>query len=98
VGLSCFVHTGSLACYTSMIGMLPDYNDTVIFAVSNAIGLGDASGWALQLLVDTIIESESKTDYVALAKEAATNHARREIDNANALERRVPQARHHGHP
>ncbi|KAK3375822.1 putative D-aminoacylase [Lasiosphaeria ovina] len=85
------VHTGSLAGYTSMLGLLPEYNETVIFVVTNAVGLGDASGWVLQLLVDTIIGSESKTDYVALATEAATNHARREVDNAKALdEARTP--------
>jgi len=85
------LHTGSLARYTSMIGLLPEYNDTVIFAVTNAAGLGDASGWALQLLVDTIIQSEAKTDYVGLAKEAATNHARREVGNAKVLnEARTP--------
>ncbi|KAK4455293.1 putative D-aminoacylase [Podospora aff. communis PSN243] len=79
------VHTGSVAGYTSMIGMLPEYNDTVIFTASNSVGLGDASGWALQLLIETIIQSESKTDFVALAEEAAANHARREVDNADAL-------------
>ncbi|KAK3353876.1 putative D-aminoacylase [Lasiosphaeria hispida] len=80
------VHTGSLAGYTSMLGLLPEYNDTVIFAVTNAVGLGDAPSWALQLLVETITQSDSKTDYVALASEAARNHRRREVENAKALE------------
>ena len=83
-GLS-LVHTSSLAGYTSMLGLLPEYDNAVVFAIANAIGLDDPSGWTLQLIVETIINSKNKADYVALASEAATNHARREIENAKDL-------------
>jgi hypothetical protein len=85
-GALLLVRTGSLAGYTRIMGMLPECNGAFIFATTNAIGLSYASGWALQLLVETMFQNESRTDYAALAKEAAMNHTRREIDNANALD------------
>ncbi|KAK3933595.1 beta-lactamase/transpeptidase-like protein [Diplogelasinospora grovesii] len=79
------VHTGSIAGYSSMLALLPEH-DIVAFAVANSVGLGDPSGWVVQALVETISESENTTDFVSLAKEAAANHARREVDNMKVLE------------
>lgn len=87
------LHHGSVAGYTTMLGLLPEY-DTVIFTASNSVGLGDPAGWVLQLLVETIIRSDSKIDFAVLAEEAATNHARREVDNMRSLEeRRTPDTK-----
>lgn len=66
-------HGGSLAGYTTFLSLLPEINCAIVVLV-NSIGLGDPAGWINQLVVETIIDSPTPNDYVALAKEAAHNH------------------------
>ncbi|KAI0193089.1 putative D-aminoacylase [Astrocystis sublimbata] len=67
-------HGGSLAGYTTLMPLLPEIDCSMVVLV-NSIGLGDPAGWINQLLIETVLDSSSPNDYVALAKEAAINHA-----------------------
>lgn len=80
------MHHGSQAGYTTHLVMLPEY-DVAFFVAVNSIGLGDPAGWVAQLLIETVLQSPSCHDYVALAREAAQSHKNKEIDNEAALQR-----------
>jgi hypothetical protein len=60
--------------------------DTAISVAVNTIGLGNPADWVAHLLLGTIIESPTATDYVALAQEAAEAQANRECNNRRPLD------------
>ncbi|KAI0465878.1 putative D-aminoacylase [Xylaria cf. heliscus] len=81
-------HAGSLAGYTTFISLLPEI-DCSIAVLVNSIGLGDPASWINQLLIESVIDSPVSNDYVALAKEAANNHA----SSVSALSKELQKAR-----
>jgi len=70
-----YTHNGSSAGFTSFMGMLPDYNTSLVVMV-NSIGLSDPAGWIYQLLLETIIDTPFPNDYIVLVNEAVSNHTR----------------------
>lgn len=80
-------HGGSLAGYTTFVGLFPEINCSFAVLV-NSIGLGDPAGWIFQLMVEALVDSPSPNDYIRLAQEAATNHASKYEEMQRQLERK----------
>ncbi|KAJ5723703.1 D-aminoacylase [Penicillium malachiteum] len=69
-------HGGSQAGYTSFMSMLPEA-DLRVVVLTNSIGFGEPSGWIHELLLETLVDSPDRTDFIKLAKEAAANYLRK---------------------
>ncbi|KGO74321.1 Peptidase S12, Pab87-related, C-terminal [Penicillium italicum] len=65
-------HGGSQVGYTSFFTMLPESEISIVI-LTNSIGLGDPTCWIHELLIETLVESPNRTDFVQLATEAAQN-------------------------
>lgn len=63
-------HQGSMAGYTATIVLLPQ-TESAIVVLTNSEQLNEASDWIAQLLVETLLDSPDRNDYVALAEESA---------------------------
>ncbi|KAJ5609478.1 D-aminoacylase [Penicillium herquei] len=69
-------HGGSQVGYTSFMSMLPEADLSVV-VLTNSIGFGEPSGWIHELLLQTLVDSPDKTDFIKLAKEATVNYLRK---------------------
>ncbi|KAK3392847.1 beta-lactamase/transpeptidase-like protein [Podospora didyma] len=86
---------GSLPGYMDLFSIVPNM-DTSIVVLVNSSGLGDPADWIYQLILETIIETKTPNDYVALAKEAALYHAgsiKRIVSNKEKARRNIPLRR-----
>lgn len=63
-------HQGNLPGATSAVYLFPETRSGIV-VLSNGYGLSDAPDWIAQLITEALFETESETDYVALAREAA---------------------------
>ncbi|KAK0631412.1 beta-lactamase/transpeptidase-like protein [Immersiella caudata] len=63
-------HQGSLTGATSFIMLLPDTESAVI-VLTNTMAPNDAADWIGQLLAETLLDTPTRNDYVALASESA---------------------------
>lgn len=63
-------HQGNLPGATSAVYLFPETRSGIV-VLGNGYGLSDAPDWIAQLIIEALFETESKTDYVALAREAA---------------------------
>lgn len=66
-------HGGSMAGYHTFLTLIPEL-DIVSVVLTNSIALADPAGWINQYLIETIVDSPVKNDYVKLAQAAAQNH------------------------
>ena len=66
----CWWHQGSLVGFTSFAALLPEV-DAAIVVLTNSTALNDSADWIGQLLVETVLNSPEKNDYVELAMESA---------------------------
>ncbi|KAF2684664.1 beta-lactamase/transpeptidase-like protein, partial [Lentithecium fluviatile CBS 122367] len=82
------LHGGSQAGYTSFLTMLPEI-DTSLVVLTNSIGLADPSGWINELIIETLVESPNKIDFVQLARDAAQKH----FDSYHIMEKDLEQKR-----
>lgn len=82
------LHGGSQAGYTSFLTMLPEI-DTTLVVLTNSIGLADPSGWVNELIIETLVESPNKVDFVKLAKDAAQKH----VESYGIMEGKLEQER-----
>ena len=69
-------HNGSLAAFLSSIHLLPD-TDSIVIVLNNSIANNDAADWVGQMLVEEVIETPTKNDYVELAKDSANTCVRK---------------------
>ncbi|OTB08364.1 hypothetical protein M426DRAFT_19038 [Hypoxylon sp. CI-4A] len=65
-------HNGAMAGALSAVYLLPE-TQTGIVVLSNTFALCDAPDWIAQYLVEIILDSPERNDFVELAKEAAVN-------------------------
>lgn len=72
----CFWHQGSNMCSLHFVALLPDTH-TAVVVLSNGLSNNDASDWIGQLLLETVIDSPEKNDYLNLAKISAKNSSAR---------------------
>ncbi len=65
-----YSHQGDVPRYTCNIYIIPDSNSAVV-VLSNRTGLGDATDWIAQDIIQTISGLEPKVDFAATATKAA---------------------------
>lgn len=63
-------HNGSLAAFLSCIHIVPE-TDSVIVVLTNSIAKNDAADWLAQMILESLIDSPQKNDYVKIAQESA---------------------------
>lgn len=63
-------HQGSLVGATSFVMMLPE-TESAVLVLTNTMALNDAADWIGQLLVETLLDSPVRNDYVYLASASA---------------------------
>ncbi|KAF2801728.1 beta-lactamase/transpeptidase-like protein [Mytilinidion resinicola] len=63
-------HNGSLVGFFSSIHILPD-TDTAIVVLCNSLAKNDAADWIGQLLLESILDTPEKNDYLDLATKSA---------------------------
>ncbi|KAJ1669419.1 hypothetical protein EV182_008773, partial [Spiromyces aspiralis] len=61
---------GSLVGATSFVMMLPE-TESAVLVLTNTMAPNDAADWIGQLLVETLLDSPVRNDYVRLASESA---------------------------
>ncbi|KAK0644421.1 beta-lactamase/transpeptidase-like protein [Cercophora newfieldiana] len=66
-------HGGSMAGYTSTLALIPE-EEVAVVVFTNSIGLADPSDWIATLLLEAVLDSPQKHDFVKLAREAAASH------------------------
>ena len=66
-------HGGSMAGYHTFLTLIPEL-DIVFVVLTNSIALADPAGWINQYLIETIVDSPVKNDYIKLAQDAAQSH------------------------
>lgn len=66
-------HQGSLPGYTSSVHLLPE-TQTGIVVLTNSLGISDCADWVGQLLIETLLDSKEKNDYVDPARRSAARH------------------------
>lgn len=62
-----------MAGYHTFLTLIPDL-DIVFVVLTNSIALADPAGWINQYLIETLVDSAVKNDYVKLAEDAAQGH------------------------
>lgn len=65
-----FYHQGSFPGAFSAIAMIPELN-IAVGVLSNAMGLNDCPDWIIQLIVEEILGSPERNDYIAAARRSA---------------------------
>ncbi|KAB5560245.1 hypothetical protein GE09DRAFT_83718 [Coniochaeta sp. 2T2.1] len=68
-------HQGNLPGATSAVYLFPETRSGVV-VLANAYGLSDAPDWISQLIMDTLFETNSTTDYVKLTEDAVREFQR----------------------
>jgi len=63
-------HQGDVPGYTCNIYIIPSSNSAIV-VLSNSTGLGDATDWIAQDIIQTMSELQPKVDFVATATQAA---------------------------
>ncbi|KAJ1677791.1 hypothetical protein EV182_005430 [Spiromyces aspiralis] len=63
-------HQGVIIGATSFVMMLPE-TESAVLVLTNTTALNDAADWIGQLLVETLLDSPVRNDYVRLASESA---------------------------
>lgn len=86
-------HQGSLVGATSFIMMLPE-TESAVLVLTNTMALNDAADWIGQLLVETLLDSPLRNDYVHLASVSAD----RALEKYSELSRKVEDGRVSGGP
>lgn len=81
-------HQGSLVGFTSFVAILPE-EDAVIVVLTNSTALNDSADWIGQMLVETLLDSPEKNDYVFWANTSA----RRALETAEELEKKLYEQR-----
>lgn len=61
-------HQGSFPGFLSAVFMIPD-EDVVLLVLTNSLAFNDAADWLGQMVLEYIIDSPQKTDFVKLAEE-----------------------------
>ena len=64
-------HNGCLAGCTASVSLLPETSSAVV-VLANSMGLGDATGGILELLIESVLGGKPSVDYVGLAALVAT--------------------------
>ncbi|XXH02014.1 hypothetical protein Hte_008379 [Hypoxylon texense] len=72
----CIWHQGSNMCSLHFVALLPDTH-TAVLVLSNGLANNDVSEWIGELLLETVIDSPEKNDYLELAKVSAKNSTAR---------------------
>ncbi|KAI1179039.1 beta-lactamase/transpeptidase-like protein [Nemania sp. FL0916] len=86
-------HQGSLVGATSFIMILPETESAVI-VLSNTMSANDASDWIGQMLVEALLHSPSRNDYVQLAAQSVDTALKKYAD----LDRLIEEGRQVGGP
>ena len=87
-------HNGSLAAFLASVILIPD-SHSVIIVLTNSIAKNDCADWIAQMMLEALIDSPEKNDYVSLAQESADNmvSAWNEM-SAQLEEKRIPNTSH----
>ncbi|KAK7419778.1 hypothetical protein QQX98_003150 [Neonectria punicea] len=86
-------HQGSLVGVTSFVMMLPETESAVV-VLTNTMAKNDAADWIGQLLIETLLDSPVRHDYVHLASKSV-DRAQEKFAEVN---RRVQEGRKPGGP
>lgn len=82
-------HGGSMAGYTSTLALIPE-DEIAVVVFTNSVGLADPSDWIATMLLEAILDSPEKHDFVKLARKAAAGHLesakiiRKQLDDKKA--------------
>ncbi|GAP92040.2 putative d- protein [Rosellinia necatrix] len=63
-------HQGSLPGALSAIAMIPEL-EVVVVVMTNSLSLNDCSDWVLQLVLEQLLDSPQRNDYIAAAQTSA---------------------------
>jgi len=86
-------HQGSLVGATSFVMLLPETESAVV-VLTNTMALNDAADWTGQLLVETLLDSLVRNNYVRLASASAE----RALKKYAELTQKVEEGRKSGKP
>ena len=86
-------HQGCLVSATSFVMLLPE-TESAVLVLTNTMALNDAADWIGQLMVETLLESPFRNDYVRLASLSAE----RALEKYAELSRDVEEGREAGGP
>lgn len=78
-------HQGSLVGVTSFVMMLPETESAVV-VLTNTMAFNDAADWIGQLLVETLLDSPVRNDYVNLASVSADRALKKYADLSQKIE------------
>ena len=87
----CWWHQGSLVGFTSFVALLPEYEAAVV-VLTNSTALNGSADWIGQLLLEPVLESPERNDYVHLAMESA----RVALEQAEQLEKMLAMQKEYG--
>ncbi|KAL6695216.1 beta-lactamase/transpeptidase-like protein [Trichoderma pleuroticola] len=68
-----YSHQGDVPGYTCNLYIIPDAQAAIV-VLSNGTGLGDATDWIAQDILQTIFKLKPKVDMIEAARKAATNY------------------------
>ncbi|KAK4446178.1 beta-lactamase/transpeptidase-like protein [Podospora aff. communis PSN243] len=86
-----YSHQGDVPGYTCNIYIIPE-SESAVVVLSNGTGLGDATDWIAQDIIQTLFDLQPKVDFLATARTASELHlSHYEVDF------RAPLAEHRGH-
>jgi CubicO group peptidase (beta-lactamase class C family) len=88
-----FWHQGSLVGATSFVMLLPETESAVI-VLTNTMALNDAADWVGQFLVETLLDSPVRHDFIHLASVSAS----RSLQKYAELTEKVEEGRQSGGP
>jgi hypothetical protein len=87
---TCLYHQGSTNTFLSSVHLLPD-SHTAIVVLTNSMANNDAADWIGEFILETVLDSPQKTDYVQFAQASATESVNRWVRMREDLEsKRVP--------
>lgn len=78
-------HQGSLVGATSFVMLFPE-TESAVLVLTNTMALNDAADWIGQLLVETLLDSPYRNDFVKLASLSADRALKRYIELTNMIE------------
>lgn len=79
-------HQGSLVGATSFVMMLPE-TESAVLILTNTMALNDAADWIGQLLVETLLDSPARHDYVHLASASADRALKKYAELSQEIEK-----------
>lgn len=84
-------HNGSLVGFFSSVHIIPE-TDSIIVVLVNSIPKNDCADWLGQFILESLLDSPEKNDYVSLARESARSYDQMWIDLEDHFKKLNPPA------